>query len=443
MKSGRTGERPVGALALAVISLAAGSACGVVAVLFRLCLNQGDRWRGVFVGWAQGEGVAGLALVVAAVATAAALAAWLVRRFAPEAAGSGIPSVEVIARQGGTIERPARLMLVKFTGGVLAIAGGLALGREGPTVQMGACAAQLFGNRLGLGDGDRRALVAAGAGAGLAAAFNAPIAGAAFVLEELLGRFDKRTSIAALGASGGAILVVRVCLGDRPDFDVESQLMSFSNAALPLHLLLGGLAGLAGAAYCRTIVGLMALADRLAWLPVEFRAAVIGAAVGALAWVAPTAVGGGDPLVQDLLVGGAMAVSALIVWFAVRFVLGAVSYAALTPGGLFAPMLVLGAQTGVFFNAVAGVVVPGMASTPVVFAITGMAALFAASVRAPLTGIILIAEITGGGSALLLPMLVACCSAMVVPTALGVLPIYDSLKRGRTPPGEGPEDRSG
>ena len=133
---------------------------------------------------------------------------------------------------------PPHLIPVKFAGGVLAIGAGLALGREGPSVQMGAAIAHFVGRACRRGWPDVRVLLAAGAGAGLATAFNAPIAGAVFVLEELVGRFEARIAISALGASAAAIAVARARLGDAPDFDVE-PLAYVGVGALPLFVLLG------------------------------------------------------------------------------------------------------------------------------------------------------------------------------------------------------------
>ncbi len=141
----------------------------------------------------------------------------------PDAAGSGIPHVEsVIAAE--MPPAPFALVPVKFFGGILAIGAGLALGREGPSVQMGATIAYFIGHTRDWPD--RQALLAAGAGAGLAAAFNAPFAGAAFVLEELLRRFEIRNAIAALGASVGAIVVSRLLTGAAPDFTIRSAAIS-------------------------------------------------------------------------------------------------------------------------------------------------------------------------------------------------------------------------
>ncbi len=183
--------------------------------------------------------------------------------------------------------------------------------------------------------------------------------------------------------------------------------------------------GVLGIAYNRSILASMSIANRLNWMPVEARAAAIGAAVGACAWFAPFWVGGGDNITQRTLDGG-MPLTLLATAFAFRFVLSAVSYAAGTPGGLFAPMLVLGAQAGLFYGLLATRWFPAAGSDPTAFAVTGMAAFFTATVRAPVTGIILVIELTASDTQLL-SMLAACFTAMLVPTLVGNPPIYDSL----------------
>jgi chloride channel protein, CIC family len=147
------------------------------------------------------------------------------------------------------------------------------------------------------------------------------------------------------------------------------------------------------------------------------RNALIGGAVGILAWIAPDLVGGGDFITQRTLLGaGTIAIIPLL--FLVRFGLGAVSYASETPGGLFAPMLVLGAQLGLFFGLLCRSVSSDFSIQPEAFAVVGMAAFFCGVVRAPLTGIVLVTEITGNVT-MLLPMLGACFAAMLVADTAG------------------------
>ena len=412
-----------GLFVLAVLSLFAGALSGLLGAVFRLSLDQADRLRNVLISWAHGEPLIGFLLVVVTCAVASGVAAWLVRRFSPQAEGSGIPNVEAVAR-GELPAAPYRLIPVKFLGGLLAIGSGLALGREGPSVQMGASTAHLVGKLFRRNDDDRKILSAAGAGAGLATAFNAPIAGSAFVLEELVRRFDTRITIATLGASAGAIAVARVLLGDAPDFNVESSPYP-GFGTVPIHLALGVVAGFLGVIYNRTILVTLETTERFRGWPVELRAALVGAAVGITAWFAPGWVGGGDAITQRALVGAETA-TLLPSIFLFRFGLGAVSYAARTPGGLFAPMLVLGAQSGLFFGIFCNQWFPEVSADPRALAVAGMAAFFTGVVRAPLTGIVLVIEMTASFT-LLLPMLSACFAAMVVPTLLRDPPIYDSL----------------
>jgi chloride channel protein, CIC family len=423
------GQGDGGLLSLALLALAAGAVAGLVGAIFRLSLEQADRFRNWLIEWAHGHGAAGFLLVVAVCGGAAALAGWLVRRYSPHAAGSGIPHVEAVLR-GELPPIPFRLIPVKFFGGLLAIGAGLALGREGPTVQMGASISHLIGKMAGRGWADCRVLFAAGAGAGLGTAFNAPIAGAIFVLEELVQRFERRIAIAALGASATAIGVARLLLGDAPDFHVSG--LGYGDAETrPLYFVFGALAGLLAVAYNRMLLATRAAARRLIFARVDLRGAVIGAGVGTLGWFAPGLVGGGDAITQSVLTGGAP-LAAIPLAFLIRFALGAVSYSAGTPGGLFAPMLVLGAQFGFLCGAVCRALAPYLNVQPEAFAVVGIAAFFAGVVRAPITGIVLVTEMTASVS-MLLPILCACAVAMLTPTLLEDPPIYESLRERALP----------
>jgi len=422
-RTGKQNESPSSLLALALLAPIVGTMSGLLGAIFRLALERADHFRNAVIFWGHEPNVARMFVVVAACAAGAGLAAWMVRRFSPSAAGSGIPNVEA-ALEAEQHDAPYRVIPVKFFGGLLAIGSGLALGREGPSVQMGASIAHFVGKICKRNWPDCRVLMAAGAGAGLATAFNSPIAGALFVLEELVKRFEPRMAIAALGASSSAIVVARFFLGAMPDFHVQ-PLAYPSNVMKPLFFVLGVLAGLAAIAYNRAILGALSAMDRLHRWPVELRAAIIGGAVGMLAWFAPALVGGGDLLTQHTLLGeGTIAMIPLM--FLVRFGLGAVSYASETPGGLFAPMLALGAQLGLLFGLLCRSIFSDPSIQPEAFAVVGMAAFFCGVVRAPLTGIVLVTEMTGNVT-MLLPMLGACFAAMLVPALLGSAPIYDSL----------------
>src|SRR5271169_6389074 len=424
------GPRPVreegSLLVLALLAFAVGGTSGLLGAVFRLVLERSDRFRGAVIDWAHGKEIAGFALVIGLSTIAAGLAAWLVRKFAPGAKGSGIPDVEAVLRDEQP-PTPLILIPVKFLGSVLAMGAGLALGREGPTVQMGAGIGHFIATAFRRNQDDIKALLAAGAGAGLATAFSAPVAGSVFVLEELVRRFDTRITVTTLCASGSAIAVARLLLGNGPDFQLEP--LPYSGfGTVPIFLVLGAVAGLMGVAYNHVILGALAAAERLGrWLPGEVRAMTIGLAVGLLAWFGPGLVGGGDAITQRTLAGGD-SMMVVVGVFLVRFGLGPLSYAAETPGGLFAPMLVLGAQSGLVLGTLFCRWFPDLAERPAAFAVVGMAAFFTAVVRAPVTGIILVTEMTDSFT-LLLPMLLACFAAMIVPTLLRNAPIYDALTR--------------
>ncbi|WFU44805.1 H(+)/Cl(-) exchange transporter ClcA [Bradyrhizobium sp. CB82] len=410
-------------LAVAATAFIVGAVTGCIGAIFRFFLGQADRMRDAMIAWGHGHAIWGFLIVVGACAIGTFLAAWMVRQFAPHASGSGIPHVEAVLRDQ-IPPAPLGLVPVKFFGGLLAIGSGLALGREGPTVQMGAGVAVLTARICRLPWADARVCLAAGAGAGLATAFNAPIAGLVFVLEELVERFEHRFAVAALAALATAIPIARLLLGDAPDFRVEPLNYASAESA-PLFFILGAIAGLLAVAYNRALLAAIAIRDRFGRLSTELCAGLIGAGVGILAWLTPDLVGGGDQLTQRALTGDED-VAIVVFAFLIRFGLGAVSYTARTPGGLFAPLLVLGAQSGLLFGVACRVVFPALAIQPQAFALVGMAAFFTGMVRAPVTGIVLVAEMTGNVT-MLLPMVGASFMAMLMPMLLRDPPIYESL----------------
>jgi H+/Cl- antiporter ClcA len=218
---------PRNPVVLAILAIIVGTFAGLIGAVFRVCLHKADALRTAVIERAHLWGWSGILLVIAIPAVAAGAAAWLVRQFPPESSGSGISHVEKQLKQGWS-GNPVRIVLVKFFGGILAIGSGLALGREGPSVQTGAGVGQLVGDAFQRNANERRVLLAAGAGAGLATAFNAPIAGAVFVLEELVGRFDGPVTIATLGASAGAIAVARPTR--RKQLELVARILSLRRA---------------------------------------------------------------------------------------------------------------------------------------------------------------------------------------------------------------------
>ncbi len=356
------------------------------------------------------------------------IAAWLVQRFAPVAAGSGVQHVEAVMRSEAQ-PAPLAVVPVKFVGGTLAIGSGLALDREGPFVQVGATIGARVAQLFSMPDDVVSIMQSAVAGASLGVAFNTPFGGIAFVFEELARRFSTRLMVATLAACTSGILVARAISGNVVDFDVVSPPEPVLATVLT-GLVLGALLGVLGAAYNLTLIGFLDRFAAVTAVPVLAKAAFVGGVVGLVAWFEPMLVGGGDPIIQAVL-NTPVSLSLLLTVFVARWLLGPFSYAAQTPGGIFAPLLVVGAVFGALFAQVAALLVPGLPFSPTMGAIVGMAAFFTAGVRAPFTGVLLVLGMTGAMTPLL-PILAANVAATIVPYALGNAPIYDTM-RARMP----------
>ena len=410
---------------IGAVAALAGVLVGIVGGFFRLFLFTADLIRMDILAWASVLGIVGF-LAVVALASACVVAARLIVLRVPRVSGSGIQDVEAVWR--GEIPATAwQVIPAKFVGGLLSIGAGLALGREGPTVHLGSAIGSEVGRRLRLDDRDVRILQTALGGAGLGVAFNAPIGGALFVFEEVTKSVRLRLTLVTLIGTATAVAVSRLILGDAPEFDVRA-IGPPPGWTLLVFLAFGIATGIVGAGYNMLILFALGVADRLRRVPPIAQAATVGAVAGLLLWFDPLiATGGGDQLAQTVL-GGGIAINALVVYLLVRFLLGPLSYASQTPGGLFAPLLAVGALWGAAFAGILGVFlnVPGLDGTT--FAVVGMATLFAAIVRAPFTGIVLIVEMTAA-TTLWVPMLAAAFGAVITTTVLRNEPIYDSLGR--------------
>lgn len=416
--------RRSGLIWVAVVAAIAGIATGLVGGAFRWVLERADALRSQIVGWSL-ETPGGWLVPILFTGLAAATAAAIVQ-LSPRAAGSGIQDVEAVVR-GEVSPAPFSVIPARFLGGALAIGGGLVLGREGPTVHMGAALGTSTARMMRRGDDEIRIAQTALAGAGLAVAFNAPIGGALFVFEEVTHKVNTRLTIATLVSVGLAVAFARIFLGDHADFSVQ-QIAATPLSLLPLFAGFGVVIGLLGALYSSLTGGFVLLAQRLRRIPVTVRAGVVGAAVGAALMYDPLTVGGGDTVTQLALHGTAFAFPILLTYVVIRFLAGPLSYAAGTPGGLFAPLLALGALLGLAFHQATSWLSPAMTDDiALTLALVGMSTLFAAVVRAPLTGIALIVEMTATTS-VVVPMIIAGATAMLTTTLLKSKPVYDSLR---------------
>ncbi len=363
-------------------------------------------------------------VTLALVATALIIARWLVRRFAPEAGGSGVQEIEG-ALLGDRPLRWRRVLPVKFVGGALALGAGFALGREGPTVHMGGAAALGIARGAGCRRSESMALVAAGAGAGIAAAFNAPIAGVLFVVEEMRREapYNFQGYHAVLIACVAATLVTEVVAGVGPELRLPMAAPHLAH--YPLFAGLGVLLGAFGVAFNALVLTALNLftgwSKRAGWTLVI----ALSAGLTALLFVLPAATGGGEQLIQPLVALNLPLVS-LLGLLAIRLVATLASYAAGAPGGIFAPILGLATVAGLAFAEAIAQVAPTLALEPAAIAAAAMAALFTASVRAPLVGVVLVAELTDAYPALLA---ITLCTAMASLTAAALdgRPLYVML----------------
>ena len=416
--------------------LLVGGIGGFVVVLYRMALDVAGDWLDGILAYAGQTPwrMAGWFLVLGALA-------WLVSRLVswePLISGSGIPQLE--GEMAGKLEQKwYRVLPAKFLGGFLCLLGGLALGREGPSIQLGAMAGKGISRGLDRGKTEEKFLLTCGAGAGLSAAFHAPLAGVMFSLEEVHKNFSVSALLSVMTASLTADFLATAVLG------TDSIFQFTITRELPVHfywmvLGLGVILGVLGAFYNWFTLKVQSLYDRATFLNSTGKILIPFFCAGVLGFTAPELLGSGHDLIEkltsvDMLLGTAVF---LLVG---RFLFSAVSFGSGAPGGIFFPLLVLGGYMGGIF-AMAGIRLWGL--DPVFlnnFVLLAMAGYFAAVVRAPLTGIILIFEMTGTLTQML-SLSVVSIVAYVTATLLGSRPIYESLldrlllRRGEKPPKE-------
>lgn len=415
---------------------ATGLAAGAIGVAFRFSLEAAEAVHLRHLQWARDAGWVGLLAVAPPTVAAVVVAVFAVRWFAPEAAGSGLPHIKGLLQYGGPF-RDVRVIAVKFVSGVLGIGAGLGLGREGPTIQMGAAAGRWVGRRWTNNPPDvQDSLLICGGAAGLAAAFNAPVAAVIFALEELQVRFSHTVFFSAAVACLVADVVTRFTLGELPVFHLPADFRPPTVDGLPHCVLIGVLGGLLGIAFNRSLLAVTAISRRLRDRWVLVNCVLGGALVAALGWMEPTAVGGGLKLVDELF-DRKIALGAAVWFLVVRVALTTGSYGLGSAGGIFAPLLLVGGLLGTAVGQAGHQF--GVPGTPdaVVCTAAGMAALFGGMVRCPLTGIVLLVAMTGSYP-LILPLMCAAFVAAGVADVFHDEPIYTALMnlgRGKNEPG--------
>lgn len=409
-------------------TLLIGLLSGSLAILFQFCLNNLETSRATGIESLRSDhpytGWIAIALLSAA---AGAFSVWFTRRYSPESSGSGIPHIKGVLSQVRVLDWK-RVLPVKFIAGLTAIGSGFSLGREGPTVQIGASAGGMIGDLFKATRAERRHLVACGAGAGLAAAFNAPLAGVIFVIEEMKKDLSPATYGTALIASVTADLITRTFMGHEPSFQVEGMLTP-PLTAIPIYIIIGIACGLMGLLFNKSILGMLKSLHKKKRSPTPWFGALVGLMVGVFAWIVPQAIGSGHATAHDLLTisdPALLTLSGLALLLAVKWLMTVLCYSTGVPGGIFAPILLLGCTLGAIIGKLGHMYVPSISMAPQAFAVAGMAGLLTAIVRTPITGIILIMEMTHNYDQLF-PLLATCMIAYIIVERFRSQPIYDAL----------------
>ena len=351
----------------------------------------------------------------------------LVARLAPEARGHGVPEVMLAVGEHGGRIRP-RVPLVKALASALCIGSGGSVGREGPIVQIGSALGSVIGAFAGLSGPRLRLLVACGAAGGISATFNAPIAGAFFALEVILGDFAAEAFGAVVLSSVTAAAMAHEVFGSASFL----QLPAFAAPSTPelvLYAALGVLAGAVGVLFIQVLYGSEDLADRIWRGPEWARPAAGGVLLGLLLLAVPQMYGVGYPVLSRA-VEGHYVVAVAVALLAAKVVATSLTLAIGGSGGVFAPSLFIGAMLGAAFGQAVGLVLPGLATAPGVYALAGMGAVFAGSARAPITAVVIIVELTGEYT-IVLPLMVAVVVATAVSRRLSRDTIYTRKLRRR------------
>lgn len=407
-------------LILVIQGAAVGILAGLIIVLYRLLLTHAETY--LYKALAYCKGHPGrivlwfvLLLIMAAVVT-------VIMRLEPMAAGGGLPQVEA-ELQGQVQPVWWRVLLARLSSGTICILGGLSLGRAAPSIQLGAMAAKGFAKTTHADKNRELHLLACGAGAGLAATFHAPLAGILFVLEEMYHTFDKVLVLAGIVAALTADFVAKLFLGQAPIF-------SYPSADIPLQfywvfVLLGIVLGLFGVGYNIIMVKGQAVFGKLHKIPQVIRVAIPFLLAGILGMTLPEVLAGGHAM-QVILEETSPALSMLLLLLVMKFVLSVISASSGAPGGIFFPILIMGSYIGAIFGEIMMMCLPLSGDIQAQCIILAMAGFFAAIIRSPITGIILVVEMTGSMHSLLDIALVSIV-AYAVANLTKVPPIFDSM----------------
>lgn len=364
---------------------------GALVTLYRMALTQGERILRAIVGSFSNNPVFALSWLVA-LAVMAIIVALLVR-WEPATSGSGIPQVD--AEVMGAMDAPwYRVILAKFIEGSIGALGGLSLGREGPSVQLGGMAGKGVSRILKRGRGEERLLVTCGAGAGMAAAFHAPLTGVMFALEEIHKTFNAPLIISVMMSAVMSDYVTSQVLGLAPVISFKLSEV-IPHEAYGLLIIFGLVMGVVGAAHNQGMFALQNLMGRIRYRFSWLRYLIPFLLAGVIALVAPELMCGGDAILEMLMSPQGLPVTTLALILLGKYLFTGICFGAGTPGGTLFPLVIMGALAGAIFGMGATRVL-GMNDAFVMnFMVLGIAGMFAGAIRAPVTAVVLAFELTG------------------------------------------------
>jgi CIC family chloride channel protein len=350
---------------------------------------------------------------------------YLLYRYFPDARGSGVPQTKaaLYAREGRIT---AATMFGKFFCTSATLASGIPLGREGPTVQVGAGIASVLGRNLGLRPEKVKALIPVAAAAAIAAAFNTPLAAVLFALEEIVGDLHAPVLGSVVLAAATSWGVLRLLLGNDPLFKVP-QYQLVNPWEFAIYAVLGVAGGLVSVAFTKLLLGMRERFLKLSRKTVPFQPVIGGIVVGLMGWFVPQVLGVGYEHVGAVLNGG-MALRVMVLLLVLKLFAVTTSYASGNAGGIFGPSLFLGAMLGGTIGTVAHNLFPYHAATAGAYALVGMGTVFAGIVRAPMTSVVMIFEITRD-YAVIVPLMISNLVSLFIATRLQKQPIYEALAR--------------
>lgn len=393
---------------------------GLLVVLFKICINE----LFVFIqnSIAHFDLLHKLFIFPIITTLGGLISGILVFKFAPETKGSGIPFVKMVMARMGNITR-LRSIIIKFIAGVTGIGTGLSLGREGPSVQLGAGAGALVGKIFKMRGTDQSKLVAAGAGSAIGATFNAPIAGTVFVLEELTNKFSANLLFPVLVATVTAASVARHFLGNNPSFTIPYITHNLSFEGIFVCIILGIIAGFLGVAFAKIIYKNNDFFENINKLPNWLKPAIAGFVIGIIGLFIPYILGSGN-LSVDLLLQHKLTLTTVLLVFVAKFFITPFCFGSGAVGGIFLPMLMLGSFLGYIVASVFNIL--GIQTDVIVMSMIGMGAFLSAVARTPITAVVMVFEMTAGYTHIL-PIMLSAAIADLVAEKLNHRPIYASL----------------